>query len=161
MKVVLGDVAVVVSDAKASAAWWKEKCGFEIRDNAGHWVTVAPRGSEVVIHLCETGAHEEGNTGIGFFVDDVAAVEEAWTAKGVRFSVPRKVGEASVQARFLDPDGNEFWLFEDEDLRSTPKRAKKGAKRRAKPAAAKKRAASKRSAKAKKPAKKATRRGRR
>lgn len=153
MKVVLGDVAVVVGDAKASATWWKEKCGFEIRDDAGHWVTVAPSGSDVVIHLCESGAHEEGNTGIGFFVDDVAAVQKAWTAKGVRFSVPRKVGEASVQARFLDPDGNEFWLFEDEDLRAAPTRPKK--------TATKKRPSAKRAAKAKKPAKKAARHGRR
>lgn len=125
MKVVLGDIAVVVSDAKASARWWKEKCGFEIRDNAGHWVTVAPPGANVVIHLCQNGEHEEGNTGIGFFVDDVAAVEAAWTKKGVKFSVPRRVGEASVQARFLDPDGNEYWLFEDEDLKIPSKGARK------------------------------------
>ena len=119
MKVVLGDIAVVVSDAKASAKWWKEKCGFEVRDNAGHWITVAPPGAEVVIHLCEGEDFEvdPGNTGIGFFVDDVAEVEKAWTKKGVKFSVPRKVGEASIQARFLDPDGNEFWLFEDDDLK--------------------------------------------
>lgn len=118
MKVVWGDVAVVVKDAKASAKWWQEKCGFELRDGEGHWITVAPPGSkEMVLHLCEGGELEPGNTGIGFFVDDVAAIEKAWTAKGVKFSVPRRVGSASVQARFLDPDGNEFWLFEDEDLR--------------------------------------------
>lgn len=116
MKIVLGDVAVVVTDAKASAAWWHEKCGFEIRDNEGHWVTVAPPEGNVVIHLCQNGEHESGNTGIGFFVDNVAEVEKAWTAKGVKFSKPRTQGSASVQAKFLDPDGNEYWLFEDDEL---------------------------------------------
>lgn len=120
MKIVWGDVAVRVADAKRSAAWWK-KLGFEVRDETGHWVTVAPPGSkEMILHLCEGEGHEEGNTGIGFFVDDVDEVEKAWTGKGVKFSVPRRVGSASVQARFLDPDGNEYWLFEDEDLKETP-----------------------------------------
>lgn len=117
MKIVLGDVAVVVSDAKKSAQWWKEKCGFEIRDDSGHWITVAPPGSDVVLHLCHTGEHEEGNTGIGFYVDDVAEVQRVWESRGVKFSVPRRVGSASIQAKFLDPDGNEFWLFEDDDLK--------------------------------------------
>lgn len=129
MKVVLGDVAVVVADAKKSAQWWREKCGFEIRDAAGHWVTVAPPGGDVVLHLCHTGEHESGNTGIGFFVDDVAEIEKAWSAKGVRFSLSRKVGDASVQAKFLDLDGNEYWLFEDEDLRAKPKKTAKAAKK--------------------------------
>lgn len=140
MKVVLGDIAIVVSDAKRSAKWWKQ-LGFEVRDDAGHWVTVAPPGANVVLHLCagEGYALEPGNTGIGFFVDDVAQIEKAWTAKGVKFSVPRLVGSASVQARFLDPDGNEFWLFEDEDLKAKPKP-------KAKPKARKKAAAKRKSA---------------
>lgn len=147
MKVVLGDIAVVVKDAKASAKWWKERCGFEIRDNVGHWITVAPPGSSVVLHLCagEGYAAESGNTGIGFFVDDVAAVEKAWRAKGVTFSLPRFVGEASVQAKFLDLDGHEYWLFEDEDLREKPK-ARAGARAgrtKKKPAKAKPKSAKK------------------
>lgn len=117
MKIVWGDVAVVVSDAPASAKWWKEKCGFEVRDEMGHWVTVAPPGADVVLHLCKNGDHEEGNTGIGFYVDDLAAVHKAWSAKGVRFTREPAKGSASTSAMFADPDGNEFWLFEDEDLR--------------------------------------------
>jgi catechol 2,3-dioxygenase-like lactoylglutathione lyase family enzyme len=145
MKVVLGDVAVVVSDAKKSAQWWK-KLGFEIRDKVGHWITVAPPGANVVIHLCEEGEYKRdaGNTGIGFFVDDVAEVEAAWRKKGVTFSVPRKVGEASIQARFLDPDGNEFWMFEDEDLRSDAKPAKKAKSAKTAKKSAKKAKASRR-----------------
>jgi catechol 2,3-dioxygenase-like lactoylglutathione lyase family enzyme len=118
MKITWGDVAVVVKDANASAKWWQEKCGFELRDNMGHWITVAPPGSkEMVLHLCHNGEHEEGNTGIGFYVDDVAALEKVWTAKGVKFTRPTTKSAASINAKFLDLDGNEYTLFEDEDLR--------------------------------------------
>lgn len=142
MKVVWGDVAVRVADAKKSATWW-QKLGFELRDNTAHWITVAPKGSkEMVLHLCEGEDKEEGNTGIGFYVDDVAEVQAAWEKAGVKFSVPRRVGSASVQARFLDLDGNEYWLFEDEDLKARPTprprlrtKAKKAAKKPSKKAA--------------------------
>lgn len=123
MKITWGDVAVVVNDAQESAKWWKQKCGFEIRDRMGHWVTVAPPGSTgIVLHLCKNGTREEGNTGIGFYVDDVAAIEKAWTAKGVKFTRSTTQGEASISAMFADIDGNEYWLFEDDDLKA-PKKA--------------------------------------
>ncbi|HET6403226.1 MAG TPA: VOC family protein [Candidatus Thermoplasmatota archaeon] len=145
MKVVLGDVAVVVRDAKESAKWWK-RLGFEVRDGSGHWITVATPGSDVVLHLCADEAPaESGNTGIGFFVDDLRALHKAWTKKGVRFTKEPVQEVASFNAMFADPDGNEYWLFEDEDLR--PRKPVK----RAKKAPAKKRAA-------KKSAKKASRR---
>ncbi|HUR68118.1 MAG TPA: VOC family protein [Candidatus Thermoplasmatota archaeon] len=134
MKIVWGDIAVVVADAQQSAAWWKQKCGFEIRDNAGHWITVAPPGTNgIVLHLCAGEGYpaETGNTGIGFYVDDVAEIEKAWTKKGVIFTKSRTQTPASVQAKFLDLDGHEYWLFEDSDLRVDAKGAKeaKGAKR--------------------------------
>lgn len=118
MKVFFGDVAVVVKDGKASAAWWTDKIGFELREDSGHWITVAPKGSEgIVLHLCQNGTHEEGNTGIGFYVDDLDEVHKEWSAKGVRFTKMPTQGSASKNAMFADPDGNEYWLFEDEDLR--------------------------------------------
>lgn len=131
MKIVWGDVAVVVADAKASAKWWK-KLGFEVRDNAGHWVTVAPAGSTgIVLHLCagEGYAAEKGNTGIGFYVDDLDALHAAWVKKGVAFPKPPVQESASKNAMFADPDGNEYWLFEDEDLRPKAKPKKKRAKK--------------------------------
>lgn len=55
MRVLWGDVAVV-KDAKAGATWCGDESGFEIRDDRGHWVTVAPPGSkEMVLHPCAGG----------------------------------------------------------------------------------------------------------
>src|SRR2546428_9649265 len=81
-----GDVAVVVSDAKKAATWWREKLGFEIRDNEGHWVTVAAKGSEPLLHLCETKPPEKGNTGIGVLAKDLIPEAKGLEAKGVRFT---------------------------------------------------------------------------
>jgi len=106
------DVAVVVSDAKKAATWWSKKLGFSVRSRAGHWITVAPRGSSVVLHLCEGGRREKGNTGIGFTAPDVAREEKRLRAKGVRFTRPTTVAEWGTFAMFADPDGNEFWISE-------------------------------------------------
>jgi len=105
------DVAVVVSDAKKSAEWYKEKVGLEIRDKEDHWVTVAPKGSEPVLHLCETTPLEQGNTGIAFRVDDLDKAYAEMSGKGVEFTVKPKKAEWGYHAMFKDPDGNEFWLF--------------------------------------------------
>jgi catechol 2,3-dioxygenase-like lactoylglutathione lyase family enzyme len=150
MKIVWGDVAVVVEDAQKSAKWWQQKCGFELRDTMGHWVTVAPPGATVVLHLCSGHPKETGNTGIGFYVDDVKAIHTAWTKKGVVFTKPVTQGSASVNAMFADLDGNEYWLFEDEDLRAPTKIAKKA--KAAKRATTKKTGAKKAKAKSQKTA---------
>ncbi|HUK28021.1 MAG TPA: VOC family protein [Candidatus Acidoferrales bacterium] len=105
------DVAVVVSDANKSADWYREKLGFEIRDKEGHWVTVAPKGSEVVLHLCESKPLEQGNTGIAFSVDDLDSVYKELSGKGVEFTVKPTKEEWGSYAMFKDPDGNEFWIM--------------------------------------------------
>lgn len=108
-----GSVAVVVSDGKKSAQWYKEKLGFEVRSGDGHWITVAPKGSEMVIHLCEGDELEPGNTGFAFYAKDVAKEEAALRKKGVAFTQPTKKQPWGTQAAFADPDGNEFWLIEE------------------------------------------------
>ncbi len=113
MAVKFGSVAVVVSDGKKSAQWYKEKLGFEIRSQEGHWVTVAPKGSELVIHLCEGETLEPGNTGFGFYSKDVKKEEDALRKKGVEFSSPTKKESWGTYAMFKDPDGNEFWILEE------------------------------------------------
>jgi predicted enzyme related to lactoylglutathione lyase len=105
------DVAVVVSNPTRAAEWYKEKLGFEIRDKEGHWVTVAPKGSNLVLHLCETTPLEPGNTGIAFSVDDLDKVYEELSGKGVEFTTKPKKTEWGTFAMFKDLDGNEFWLF--------------------------------------------------
>lgn len=109
----LGSIAIVVSDAKRSARWYKEKLGLEIKDQEGHWITVAPKDGEVRIHLCE-GFYplEPGNSGIAFYVADVAKEERALRQRGVAFSEPTTQEDWGTYAMFKDPDGNEFWLIE-------------------------------------------------
>jgi lactoylglutathione lyase len=108
-----GDVAVVVSDAKRSLAWYTQTLGFVEKSNHDHWVTVAPKGANVVIHLCEGEQLEPGNTGIGFTSKDVAKEEEALRKKGVEFTQPTKKEDWGTFAMFKDPDGNEFWINEE------------------------------------------------
>jgi predicted enzyme related to lactoylglutathione lyase len=105
------DIAIVVSDAKKSAQWYKENLGLEVRDNEGHWITVAPKGSNVLLHLCETSLLEKGNTGIAFCVDDLDRTYREMSGKGVEFTTEPKKTEWGTYAMFKDPDGNEFWLL--------------------------------------------------
>ncbi|MCI4342354.1 MAG: VOC family protein [Thermoplasmata archaeon] len=109
----LADVAVVVSDAKASAQWWTEKLGFATHtlEGSGHAVLVAPPGERLLLHLCEGYAPlEPGNTGIAFMTDDLKATVARWSRAGVQFPDPPEPGTESRMARFADPDGNVFWL---------------------------------------------------
>lgn len=109
-----GSIAIVVSDAKKSAKWYKEKLGLEVKDEEGHWITVAPKGEGVRIHLCE-GYYplEPGNSGIAFYVKDVAKEEKALKQKGVGFTESTQKEDWGTYAMFKDPDGNEFWLIEE------------------------------------------------
>jgi catechol 2,3-dioxygenase-like lactoylglutathione lyase family enzyme len=109
----LADMAVVVSDAKASARWWTEKLGFSTHtlEGAPHALLVSPPGERFLLHLCEGFAPlEPGNTGIAFMTDELEATVQRWTEAGVRFPVPLEPGAAGRMAQFSDPDGNVFWL---------------------------------------------------
>jgi len=105
------DVAIVVSDGKKSAQWYKEKLGLDIRDNEGHWITVAPKDSSILLHLCEHKPLEQGNTGIAFSVDDLDRTYNEMSSKGVEFTAKPTKAEWGTYAMFKDPDGNEFWLL--------------------------------------------------
>lgn len=110
----LSSIAVVVSDAKKSAKWYKEKLSLQIRDQEGHWITVSPKDSDVVFHLCE-GFYplEPGNSGISFVSKDVAKDQKALEGKGVKFTTPTTKEDWGTYAMFADPDGNEFWLVQE------------------------------------------------
>jgi len=102
-------VAVVVSDGKKSAKWFKEKVGLKTSAH-GHWVLVWPEGAATKIHLCE-GKPDPGNTGIAFYVKDPLKASEEMKAKGVKFTHPVKKEDWGVNGMFADPDGNEYWLI--------------------------------------------------
>jgi predicted enzyme related to lactoylglutathione lyase len=101
-------VAVMVSDAKKSAKWYKEKLGFSTSVEE-HWVTAWPKGAAWKLHLCE-GELEPGNTGIGLYAEDLEKTISALKKKGVKFSQDHAKTEWGELNMFDDPDGNVFWI---------------------------------------------------
>lgn len=101
-------VAVMVSDGAKAAKWYKEKLGFEVSVE-DHWVTAWLKGAEWRLHLCE-GELEPGNTGVGFYSDDVKGTVAALKKKGVKFSKNYTKTEWGEIAMFDDSDGNVFWI---------------------------------------------------
>ncbi len=106
----IADVAVVVSDSKKALKWYTEVLGLEPRSVEGHWITVAPKGSKTVLHLCESDEPEKGNTGIALATKDLNKTYEELKKKGVKFPHPPKDDGWGVYAQFEDPDGNIVWL---------------------------------------------------
>ena len=110
------DVAVVVSDAQKAKKWYAGKLGFKVVLEKGHVIVVSPDAADrgLFIHLCgdNFAPLEPGNTGIGLTADNFDQTCEELRGKGVRFSMPPKNEEGYKMAKFLDLDGNEFWLFE-------------------------------------------------
>ena len=113
--IALADVAVVVSDAKASAKWWEKNLGFSTYTvgGSGHAIMVAPPGERFVLHLCEGFSPiEPGNSGIAFVTDEIDSTVARMTEGGVVLSEPLRREEWGKMAKFADPDGNVFWLLE-------------------------------------------------
>jgi catechol 2,3-dioxygenase-like lactoylglutathione lyase family enzyme len=113
--IALADVAVVVSNAQASAKWWTENLGFATHTigSSGHAILVAPPGDRFVLHLCEGFAPlEPGDTGIAFVTDTIDTLVARMIKGSVQFPEPLKKQAWGQSAKFADPDGNIFWLFE-------------------------------------------------
>jgi len=111
----IATVAVLVSNGKKAKEWYKDKLGFEVKEDEEHWIVVAPRGSKTGIHLCEAKELEPGNQGILFYADDVDATYAELKQKGVEFTRPLGKAEWDEKMRyamFKDPDGNEHWLMQ-------------------------------------------------
>lgn len=111
------DVAVVVSDGGKAGEWYRDKLGLRVGgEPEGHWVTVSPSGKEddTYLHLC-AGFYdlEPGNTGIAFATPDLQKAYEEMRGKGVEFTEEPTKEDWGFYAMFKDPDGNEFWLFEE------------------------------------------------
>jgi len=112
--------AVAVADRRKAAKWYVDTLGFRVFDDEPeHWTTVGDRSGKFLLHLCEVGGRtgkkppksEVGNTGILLLTDEPFARTCArLKKKGVRFSMPPRKLPWGWVAKFLDPDGNEFWL---------------------------------------------------
>jgi catechol 2,3-dioxygenase-like lactoylglutathione lyase family enzyme len=113
--IALADVAIVVSDARASARWWERVLGFASHTigGTGHAILVGPPGERLVLHLCEGFAPlDPGDTGIAFITDDLPTLVRRMAKHRVRFPTPPKKESWGSMAKFEDPDGNIFWLLE-------------------------------------------------
>ena len=113
--IAIADVAVVVSNAKASARWWAKNLGFSTYTvgGSGHAILVAQPGDRFVLHLCEGFAPlEPGDTGIAFVTDEIDALAARMAQGAVPFPVRPKKEKWGTMAKFADPDGNIFWLLE-------------------------------------------------
>ncbi len=113
--IAIADVAVVVSNAKASAKWWTKNLGFSTYTvgGAGHAMLIAPPGERFILHLCEGFAPlEPGDTGIAFLTDAMDALVARMVRGAVTFPVPPQQEKWGKMAKFADPDGNIFWLLE-------------------------------------------------
>jgi lactoylglutathione lyase len=107
-------VAVMVKDRKKAAQWYKEKLGFEVKEEAEeHWTLVGPHDSKIGLHLCE-GDLEPGNTGILLQPDDFDKTVQELKNKGVEFAQEPKKESWGTYAMIKDPDGNVFWLMPGE-----------------------------------------------
>ncbi|MHB8604247.1 MAG: VOC family protein [Thermoplasmatota archaeon] len=112
----LYDIAIVVSDPKASAKFFREKVGLDVVDDDGHWVTVGTKGAPTVIHLCaasERNKVDPGNTGLGFTAANVEKTCHELAARGVKFAHPYAKTQWGERAVFLDLDGNEFTIMNE------------------------------------------------
>jgi catechol 2,3-dioxygenase-like lactoylglutathione lyase family enzyme len=130
----VSSVAVLVRDAKRSAAWYRDKLDFEIVGDVGHTVFVKPKGEgATLLHLCGRcdsweGDTPGGRTGIWLSCgairvrrdpktgqvlpsSDPQAVEETYRRlkeNGVEFSEQLTTVDWGKYAILKDPDGNEF-----------------------------------------------------
>lgn len=109
-------LSISVSDRHTSAAWFKEKLGFELRyhiDEAG-WSELETKTEGVILGLGEQSEPKPGNCVPVFGVDDIDTARSALEAADVKFDGPTQVIPEMVKlATFYDPDDNAFMLAED------------------------------------------------
>ncbi len=109
-------LSISVSDRHASAAWFKEKLGFELRyhiDEVG-WSELNTKTEGVILGMGEQSEPKPGNCVPVFGVDDIDTARSALEAADVKFDGPTQVIPEMVKlATFYDPDDNAFMLAED------------------------------------------------
>ena len=123
----IGSITLVVADYDEAIAWYTDKLGFELledapRENGKRWVRVAPPGSGSTALLLAQAVNDAqrsrvGNQSggrVGFFLhtDDFARDFARMTAKGVRFLEAPRNEAYGIVAVFEDLYGNRWDLLE-------------------------------------------------
>lgn len=109
-------LALSVRDRHASAKWYEDTLGFDLRyhaDEAG-WSELNTKTKGVVLGLGEQTAPQPGNAVPVFGVADIHKARAAMEAEGVKFDGQTETMEGMVSlATFYDPDGNALMLAQD------------------------------------------------
>lgn len=109
-------LSISVRDRHASAAWFQEKLGFELRyhiDEAG-WSELATKTDGVILGLGEQSEPKPGNCVPVFGVEDIDTARSALEAADVKFDGPtQEIPEMVKLATFYDPDNNAFMLAQN------------------------------------------------
>ena len=126
-KIKVSAIELIVSDLEKSLNWYREKLGAHVVAEYKEWKCVNFKigKSEVVIDMGQpdpSWGKEEykkakerigKSTGIMFETDDINETYRVLKEKGVKFiQPPTKTNWGEVRAIFVDPDGNEFKIFE-------------------------------------------------
>jgi len=107
----VGSVAILVHDAKKSAAWYRDKLGFEIVGLEGHTIFVRAKGSQgLLLHLCERcdswqKDQPEGRTGIWLQRGEITIRKDERTGQVTPASEPKDVETTYLE---LKKNGVEF-----------------------------------------------------
>jgi catechol 2,3-dioxygenase-like lactoylglutathione lyase family enzyme len=120
-------ITIYVGDLELSLEFYTEKLGFvktaEFDDGDQHLVWLVPSAAvdadlstEIALFAPGKGDPRVGAaSGIVFTAADIGATYEQMKSSGVEFTLelmrhPYGKGEGDQEARFQDPDGNEFLL---------------------------------------------------
>ena len=116
-------ICIFVSDQDRAKAFYTEKLGFELREDApmgpSRWIAVAPAGARTEVILYKMDGNWEHyrqvmgkSQAITFNVTDMAATHADLKAKGVRIAQEPDIQPWGTFMMILDEDGNGLLLVE-------------------------------------------------
>lgn len=122
----IGSVTLVVRDYDAAIAWYRDRLGFILLEDAPRgpgkrWVRMAPPGAQTAVLLARAvDAPQQARIGnqtggrVGFFLhtDDFARDHAALLARGVQFTEAPRHEDYGRVAVFEDLYGNRWDLLE-------------------------------------------------
>ena len=105
----IGFVTVYVTDQNRALAFY-ETLGFQKTsdrsfDEEYRWLTVTPPGAQTGITL-QQDASRAGTCSFVYTTDDIGALYDQWSEKGIAFTEPPTPQMWGIQALLDDPDGN-------------------------------------------------------
>jgi catechol 2,3-dioxygenase-like lactoylglutathione lyase family enzyme len=107
----LSNVILRVSDMDRSVVFWRDRVGLELAWSGGEFAFLAIGDSQLVLNHPEHFEDQPSDTEMVLEVDDVAAIFEEMTGRGVPFEVDLRPVTSDGQrtllaAHFRDPDGH-------------------------------------------------------